>query len=55
MQWEIGKETTFPGGFDKAKSTFEKIVVHAPLPARGKDGKAEKQTHKLHLELKNEW
>lgn len=55
VQWEIGKETTFPGGFDKAKSTFEKIVVHAPLPARGKDGKAEKQTHKLHLVLKNEW
>ena len=49
-----GKSTTF-GGPDKEKSTFEQLLFHVPLPARGADGKAEKIVHKLHLVLKNEW
>jgi hypothetical protein len=55
VEWEILKETNFPGGLDKEKSTFEQVTFHAPLPARGKDGKAEKITHKLHVLIKNEW
>ncbi len=55
VQWELGKSTTFAGGPDKEKSTFERLLFHVPLPARGADGKAEKITHKLHLVLKNEW
>jgi len=55
VQWELGKETTFEGGPDKEKSTFEKLLFHVDLPARGKDGKAEKITQKLHLIIKNEW
>jgi hypothetical protein len=55
VEWEILKETSFPGGLDKEKSTFEQVTFHAPLPARGKDGKAEKITLKLHVLIKNEW
>jgi hypothetical protein len=55
VQWELGKETTFEGGPDKEKSTFEKQVFHVKLPARGADGKAEKFVHKLQITLKNEW
>lgn len=55
VQWELGKETTFKGGPDKERSTFEQLTFHADLPARAKDGKAEKITHKLHVTIKNEW
>ena len=55
VQWELGKATTFAGKPDKEKSTFEQLLFHVPLPARGADGKAEKITHKLDLILKNEW
>src|SRR5271157_4187083 len=55
VQWELGKSTTFDGGPDKEKSTFEKLLFHVPLPARGADGKADKIVHKLDLVLKNEW
>ena len=55
VQWELGKSTTFEAPPDKEKSTFEQLLFHVPLPARGADGKAEKIIHKLHLVLKNEW
>jgi len=55
VQWELGGETTFEGGRDAEKSTFDKLVFHVKLPARDKDGKAEKITQKLHVLLKNEW
>jgi len=55
VEWELGKATTFEGGPDKEKSTFDKLLFHVKLPARGADGKAEKFVHKLHLEIKNEW
>ena len=40
---------------DKDKSTFDRVLFHVKLPARGADGKAEKIVHKLHLQIKNEW
>ena len=55
VQWELGKETTFEGGADPEKSTFDKQVFHVKLPARAADGKAEKIIQKLHVILKNEW
>jgi hypothetical protein len=55
VEWELGKETTFEGGPDKERGTFEQAVFHATLPPRSKDGKAEKITHKLQVTLKNEW
>lgn len=55
IQWELGKDTTFVEGPDKEKSTFEQLVFHVKLPARGADTKAEKIVHKLHLLIKNEW
>jgi hypothetical protein len=55
VEWELGYETTFEGGPDQERSTFEQLTFHAKLPARAKDGKAEKITHKLHVILKNEW
>jgi len=55
VEWELGKETTFAGGPDKEFSTFEKVVFHVDLPARGVDGKAPKNIQKLNVLLKNEW
>jgi hypothetical protein len=55
VQWELGKDTTFVGGPDKEQSTFEKVVFHVKLPARGADGKAEKAIFKLNVLVKNEW
>jgi hypothetical protein len=55
VEWELGKETTFAGGPDKERGTFEQVTFHASLPARSKEGKAEKLTHKLHVIIKNEW
>lgn len=55
VEWELGRETTFQGGPDKEKSTFEHLMFHADLKPRDKSGKAEKVVHKLHLILKNEW
>ncbi len=54
VQWELTKDTTL-GDPDKAKSTFEQVVFHVELPARDKDGKAEKLTRKLDVVFKNEW
>ncbi len=55
VQWELGKETTFEGGPDAIKTTFDTAVFHVKLPPRGADGKAEKITQKFHLIIKNEW
>jgi hypothetical protein len=55
VEWQLGDDTTFAGGPDPERSTFEQLVFHAPLPAAGADGKAEKVVHRLHLTLKNEW
>ena len=37
------------------KSTSEKVLFHTDLPARAKDGSAEKVVKKLHVVFKNEW
>jgi hypothetical protein len=55
VQWELGKETSFSGGPDRERSTFEQITFHADLPARRGEGKAEKIIHKLHVLIRNEW
>ncbi|MBP7936860.1 MAG: hypothetical protein KA354_19640 [Phycisphaerae bacterium] len=55
VEWELGRETTFPGGLDPEKSTFDRLVFHIPLKPRAADGTAEKVVHKLHLMIKNEW
>ena len=52
--WQLGEETNL-GASDVEKSTSDKLLFHVELPARGKDGKAEKVTKKLHIFLKNEW
>ncbi|HRX80604.1 MAG: hypothetical protein H6821_08010 [Planctomycetaceae bacterium] len=55
VEWELGPATTFAGGLDKSQSTFDKVVLHADLDARGADGTAKKVIHKLHIIIKNEW
>jgi hypothetical protein len=55
VEWQLGGETTFKGGADNERSTYDQLVFHVDLPARGKDGKAEKITHKLQVTLRNEW
>ena len=54
VQWELGKQTDL-GDSDPEKSTFDKMLFHVDLPARDKDGKAEKVVKRLHLTFKNEW
>jgi FKBP-type peptidyl-prolyl cis-trans isomerase (trigger factor) len=55
VDWELGKDTTFDGGPDKEKSVSDQVTFHVKLPARDKDGKAEKIVQKFHVILKNEW
>lgn len=55
VQWELDEQTTFVGPPDEKESTFEKVVFHADLPARGADAKATKIVHRLHVIFKNEW
>ena len=55
VEWELGKETTFPNGPDKDHSTFDRLTFHVVLPARGADGNAAKIIQKLQVNLKNEW
>jgi hypothetical protein len=55
VEWELGKLTTFEGGPDQEKSTFDQVVFHVKLPPRAKDGKADMKEHKLNVILKNEW
>lgn len=55
VEWELGEQTTFKGRPDAEKSTFERVVFHADLPAREGDAEAEKIVHKLHVVIKNEW
>ena len=54
-QWEILPETSLEGGPDKEKTTVDDVLFHVPLPARAKDGKAEKLVRKLHVKFRNEW
>ncbi len=58
VEWELGEKTSFPNGLDREESTFDKVLFHAPLPARDandKSGKAKKIIHRLHITFKNEW
>jgi hypothetical protein len=54
VQWDLGKQTDL-GDSDPEKSTFEKLLFRVQLPARDKDGKAEKIVKKLHVIFRNEW
>src|SRR4029077_4421676 len=49
VQWELGGDTTFDGGPDKAQSTYDQVMFHVKLPARNADGKAEKSMQKLNV------
>ncbi len=53
-QWEIAPDTTL-GKPDSERSTIDRLVFHADLPARNANGKADKIILKLHLIFKNEW
>lgn len=53
-EWELGDQTNL-GESDVEKSTAEKLLFHVDLPARGKDGSAEKIVKKLHITFRNEW
>lgn len=55
VDWQFGDDTTFKGGPDPERSTFEQLLFHTDLPAASADGKAEKIVHRLHLSLKHEW
>jgi hypothetical protein len=54
VQWELGEQHDL-GKTDAEKSTSEKVLFHVSLPARDKDGTAQKITKHFHLILKNEW
>ncbi len=55
VDYDLREDTTFTGGPDRERSSSEKLVFHAQLPAADANGKAEKVIHKLHLTFKNEW
>jgi hypothetical protein len=55
VEWQPGPQTTFEGGLDKEKTTFDQVLLHVNLPARGADGKADKIIRTLHVIIKNDW
>ena len=58
MGGEVGKleiRLRSTGDSTKEHSTFDRVMFHVKLPARGADGKAEKIVQKLDVMLKNEW
>jgi hypothetical protein len=55
VEWELGSEGTLNSMLNKEKSKADKALFNVPLPPRGADQKAVKQTHKLHIIIKNEW
>lgn len=50
VQWTIGEQTTFAGGYDREKSSLDSVLYHVDLPAR-----SGKIVHKLHVTFANEW
>ena len=44
-----------PAAPTRRRARSSRSSFHATLPARAKDGKAEKIMHKLHVLIKNEW
>ncbi|NOX58911.1 MAG: DUF4139 domain-containing protein [Planctomycetes bacterium] len=55
VEWELVADSTLTDKLDEKKSTADQAVFHVSLPLRGKDDKAVKQTHTIHLRIKNEW
>ncbi|GJM27317.1 MAG: hypothetical protein DHS20C16_37320 [Phycisphaerae bacterium] len=55
VEWELVEDGSLTDKLDKSKSTADVAVFHVSLPARGADDKAVKQTHTLHVRIKNEW
>lgn len=55
VEWELVGDSTLAEMIDHDKTTADRIVFRAPLPARGADQKAVKQVHTLHVLIKNEW
>lgn len=55
VEWELMKDTPLTEMLDKDKTTADKLLFHVPLPPRGGDQKAVKQTYELHVAIKNEW
>jgi len=53
--WTLNKATDFPNGLDTELSDFNKLVLHAPLPARQANGQAQKQVFHLALDMRHEW
>ena len=49
VDWQLDDDTTFKGGPDPERSTYEQLVFHAKLPAASANGNAEKVVHRLHL------
>lgn len=55
VEWELMKDTPLAEMLDTDKTTADKLVFHVPLPPRGGDQKAVRQTQELHVLIKNEW
>ncbi|MCL1909480.1 MAG: hypothetical protein FWG05_00925 [Kiritimatiellaeota bacterium] len=54
VEWEILPDSDLNDP-DPKKAAFDSALFHIDLPARDKDGKAEKVVKRLALKLKNEW
>ncbi|MHC4413981.1 MAG: hypothetical protein ACYS0G_01725 [Planctomycetota bacterium] len=54
VEWVLGDRGTLTQ-IDRGKSTADRPIFHVTLPPRGDDQKAVKETHTLHVIIKNEW
>lgn len=55
VEWELGDQGTLNEMIDREKTITDKVFFHVKLPPRGRDQKAVKQIHKMHVLIKNEW
>jgi hypothetical protein len=55
VEWELVTDGSLTDRLDTERSTADQAVFHVALPARGADDQAVKQTHTLHVRIKNEW
>ena len=55
VEWELGNDTTFEGGPDKEKSTFEQLMFHVKLPAARRRRQGREDHAQAARQLKNEW
>lgn len=55
VEWALEGTASLNSRIDRERTDADRFVAHVQLPPRGADQTTIKQTHTLHVRLKNEW